>query len=111
MTALHLDLKAGFDIDRGDQLLVLVPNAFDPVALLFRKTREREIPRMGGIKFINLLEIITAGCNRKSFRRIIIGIPKLVAGIQVRIKKDTALGIIRLLVMNLVRRIITLGDA
>ena len=57
MTALFLDLQTRFDIGRRDQLLILVPYPFDPVALFLDKTCEREVARMFVVKFINLLKV------------------------------------------------------
>ena len=111
VAALFLNLQTRFDINGRDQLFILVPEPLDPVAFLLDKTRERKVTRMLVVKFINLFEVVAARGDRDLLCRIIIDITKFIAGIQVPIKNNPGLVIIRLFVMNFIRRVITLSNA
>ncbi len=106
MTAWGLDLKPRLQVDRGNELLIFIPDPLDPVTLLLGQARERKIPGMVVIELVDLFEIIAARLDRHRLRGIVIRVPKLIPGIRVLIDEDPSLSIVRLLVMHLVRRVI-----
>ncbi|OQA41084.1 MAG: hypothetical protein BWY49_00526 [Candidatus Omnitrophica bacterium ADurb.Bin314] len=110
MTARNLRLDAGREVRLRNKLLVLVPDPFHAVTLLFHETRERKIPGVSLIKLIDLLEIIAARRERHLPRRVVERITEFIACPEVPVKDHATLIVIVLLKTDLRHGIIRLHE-